>query len=46
MKETFLGGHPELVNVVAINAAFALVAAEVSMLVPAFLLAREAIKER
>jgi anthranilate phosphoribosyltransferase len=45
MKETLLGGHPELVNVVAINAAFALMAANVEeRLVPAFLLAREAIR--
>ena len=45
MKETLLGGHPELVNVVAINAAFALMAANAEeRLVPAFLLAREAIR--
>ena len=44
MKETLLGGHPDLANVVAINAAFALMAADVEeKLVPAFLLAREAI---
>ena len=45
MKETLLGRHPDLVNVVAINAAFALMAAEVEERpVPAFLLAREAIR--
>ncbi len=45
MKETLLGGHPDLVNVVAINAAFALMAADVEeRLVPAFFLAREAIR--
>ncbi len=45
MKETLLGGHPDIVNVVAINAAFALMAADVEeRLVPAFLLAREAIR--
>ncbi len=45
MKETLLGGHPELVNVVAINAAFALLVANAEEhLVPAFLLAREAIR--
>lgn len=44
MKETLLGGHPDIVNVVAINAAFALMAADVEeRLIPAFLLAREAI---
>ncbi len=45
MKETLLCRHPDLVNVVAINAAFALMAAEVEERpVPAFLLAREAIR--
>ncbi len=45
MKETLLGRHPDLVNVVAINAAFALMAAGVEERpVPAFLLAREAIR--
>jgi len=45
MKETLLGRHPDLVNVVAINAAFALMAGGVEQkLVPAFLLAREAIR--
>ncbi len=44
MKETLLNRHPDLVNVVAINAALALMAAGVEeKLVPAFLLAREAI---
>jgi len=44
MKETLLGRHADLVNVVAINAAFALMAAEVEEKpVPAFLLARETI---
>ncbi len=45
MKETLLCRHPDLVNVVAINAAFALIAGEVEERpVPAFLLAREAIR--
>jgi len=45
MKETLLGAHPQLINVVAINAAFALMAANAEdRLVPAFLLAREAIR--
>jgi anthranilate phosphoribosyltransferase len=45
MKETLLCRHPDLVNVVAINAAFALMAAGVEERpVPAFLLAREAIR--
>lgn len=45
MKETLLGRHPELVDVVAINAAFALMAANVEEKpVPAFLLAREVIR--
>ncbi len=45
MKETLLGRHPELVDVVAINAAFALMAANVEERpVPAFLLAREVIR--
>jgi anthranilate phosphoribosyltransferase len=45
MKETLLCRHPDLVNVVAINAAFALMAAEVEERpVAAFLLAREAIR--
>jgi anthranilate phosphoribosyltransferase len=44
IKETFLGRHPDLVNVVAINAAFALLAGAVEeKLVPAFLRAREVI---
>ncbi|MGD0229746.1 MAG: anthranilate phosphoribosyltransferase [Syntrophorhabdales bacterium] len=44
MKETLLGRHPDLVNVVAINAAFALMAADVEEgPARAFLLAREAI---
>ena len=44
MKETLLGRHRDLVNAVAINAAFALMAAEVEAKpVPAFLLARETI---
>jgi anthranilate phosphoribosyltransferase len=45
MKETLLCRHPDLVNVVAINAAFALMAAGVEERpVPAFLLARETIR--
>jgi anthranilate phosphoribosyltransferase len=45
MKETLLCRHPDLVNVVAINAAFALMAAGVEERpIPAFLLAREAIR--
>ena len=45
MKETLLCRHPDLVNVVAINAAFALIAAGVEERpIPAFLLAREAIR--
>jgi anthranilate phosphoribosyltransferase len=45
MKETLLGRHPELVDVVAINAAFALMAANVEERpVSAFLLAREVIR--
>jgi anthranilate phosphoribosyltransferase len=45
MKETLLGRHPELADVVAINAAFALMAANVEERpVPAFLLAREVIR--
>jgi anthranilate phosphoribosyltransferase len=45
LKETLLGRHPDLVNVVAINAAFALMAAHVEdKLVPAFMLAREVIR--
>jgi anthranilate phosphoribosyltransferase len=45
IKETLLGRHPDLVNVVAINAAFALMASGVEeKLVSAFLLAREVIK--
>jgi anthranilate phosphoribosyltransferase len=45
MKETLLGRHPDLVNVVAINAAFALMAAEVEEKPSrAFLLARETIQ--
>ncbi len=45
IKETLLGRHPDLVNVVAINAAFALLAGGVEeKIVPAFLLAREAIR--
>jgi anthranilate phosphoribosyltransferase len=45
MKETLLNRHPDLANVVAINAALALMAAGVEeKLVPAFLLAREAIR--
>jgi anthranilate phosphoribosyltransferase len=45
VKETLLGRHPDLVNVVAINAAFALMAVGVEeKLVSAFLLARETIR--
>jgi anthranilate phosphoribosyltransferase len=45
LKETLLGRHPELADVVAINAAFALMAANVEERpVPAFLLAREVIR--
>jgi anthranilate phosphoribosyltransferase len=45
IKETLLGRHPDLVNVVAINAAFALMAGGVEeKVVPAFLLAREVIR--
>jgi anthranilate phosphoribosyltransferase len=45
VKETLLGRHPDLANVVAINAAFALVTVGVEeKLVPAFLMAREAIR--
>jgi anthranilate phosphoribosyltransferase len=45
IKETLLGRHPDLVNVVAINAAFALIAGGVEeKLVTAFLLAREVIR--
>jgi anthranilate phosphoribosyltransferase len=45
VKETLLGRHPDLVNVVAINAAFALMTGGVEeKLVPAFLLAREVIR--
>jgi anthranilate phosphoribosyltransferase len=45
IKETLLGRHPDLVNVVAINAAFALLAGGIEeKLVPAFILAREVIR--
>jgi anthranilate phosphoribosyltransferase len=45
VRETLLDRHPDLVNVVAINAAFALMAAGVEeKLAHAFLLAREAIR--
>jgi anthranilate phosphoribosyltransferase len=44
MRETFLGEHPDLANAIAINAAFALVAAEVEADVRrAFTLAKETI---